>query len=927
MDKLFFSILLIGTSAICFAQSSPDEFYEDASELFHNQEYSSAIIQLKNALQINPEHVPSLVLTAETYIAQGKPAAAEETLIKARVLGADRRFINLNLAEVYRRQGKYQSILSELSIRNLSPQAGADILGYKSIAWLSLGNTSKAQELILESESIFPKISFRTLIAKIMTALSYRDFDSALGQSAGLIERFPQQSESWNTYASVLHASGQLIAAHEAYTEAVDISPMFVDARVSKSALGIDLGYLAEAEKDLTFLKTNFPYEPRAAYLRALLYTKYDTDNLAEKSFDELKICTEIIARLPPNRVSSDKQLPMVAAQAHYGLSEFETSKTYLAIHLKKNSQDPGANRLMGDVLLKLNDPVAAIKFLKPAMKARPNDIQIISLLASAYSKAGHHEKATQLLENLQKMDLEHSNLEDRLAITLLQAGHNEIGLVQLKSAFEKDTSNTQSGFQLAIALLKNSLYDDALAISQQLVAEAPNNIAFLNLLGIAQQGSGQTSDARNSFEAALKQQPESISTTINLAKLEAKLGNVSRSSLLLRETIKHNPESSLALLALAQLERQQNNLESSLKLAEKARLTDLENIDVRVFLMQIYILNEQYENAITLALDTNILANNSFESTITLARVYQLTGQPRKALAIYKQQAKVLGFHTERLHKLAQSMIEIGAYSDARYTLFKAIEGNPTHLPSRISFISLLLRTGEHNAAHNHATELVKIAPHKAISYLLLGDSQAALKNLESASNSYSKGLAIDFMPELALGLSRVQESLEAPEQSLKTLQRYWRDHPAIGAAYSIKLIQEQRFKLAKSTLEKLIESNPNNASHLNNMAYVLDRLGSSDALSYAQMAHKASPDNPYVNDTIGWLMVKAGKPEDGLKYLRQAVVRAGDVPEIRYHIGKALLDLGRKAEAKRELKASIDSGQTFNGFTDAKALLKSLG
>lgn len=927
MGKLYLSITLLCISAFSSAQSTPDGFYEDAKKLFHDQQYPAAIIQLKNALQLNPEHVPSLVLTAETYIAQDRPSAAEEALIKARVLGADRRFINLNLAEVYRRQGKYQSILNEISTRNLPANTAANILGYKSIAWLSLGKKNKAQELVEESESIVPTTSFRTLIAKTLIAISNRDFDASIRLGEQLTQNFPQRSQSWNTYASALHASGQLQGARKAYTKAVETSPMFVDARVSKSALELDLNNLEEANNDLQFLKKNFPYEPRAAYLRALLYTKLSPEDFAKKSFEELKICTEIIARLPQSRVSSDKQLPMVAAQAHYGLSEFESSKSYLSLYLKKNNQDPGANRLMGDILLKLNDPVAAIKFLKPAFQRQPQDTKVISLLATAYSKAGHHEKATELLEQLQKSDKSNTDLEDRLAITLLQAGHHESGIAQLSSAVNNDTANSQSGFQLVIALLKNGRYDEALKIAKGLAEENPHNIAFLNLLGIAQHSAGNISPARESFQTALKIQPTSTSTTINLAKLEAKSGNAQRAHEALQRALTDNPESSQVMLALARLERNADNIESALKLAEKARLQDIDNIDIRVFLMELYVIDQQYENAVTLALDTNILANNSYESKITLARVYQQTEQPRKALAIYKQQVKAIGFHTERLYDLAQAMMALKAYTDARHALFKAIEGNPKHLPSRVSFISLLLLTGEHNTAIEHSNQLVDIYPKEAIAYLMLADSQFALKQLKSASTSYSKGLSVGFLPELALGLSRTQSAQGQQQQSLETLQRYWQEHPAIGAAYSIQLIEENKLLKAKATLEQLIESTQSNASHLNNMAYVLDELGSPEALRYAQRAHRASPENPYINDTVGWLMVKAGMPEQGLKYLRQAAVRASNVPEIRYHIGKALLDLGRNAEAKQELKASVDSGESFNGIADAKALLKSLG
>ena len=45
-----------------------------------------------------------------------------------------------------------------------------------------------------------------------------------------------------------------------------------------------------------------------------------------------------------------------------------------------------------------------------------------------------------------------------------------------------------------------------------------------------------------------------------------------------------------------------------------------------------------------------------------------------------------------------------------------------------------------------------------------------------------------------------------------------------------------------------------------------------------------------------------------------------------MRYHIGAALLILGRDQEALEELKAAIDSGKTFTDEEDAVKLIQEL-
>lgn len=914
-------------SPLIFAQSTVDEFYEDASQLSHEKSYAAAIIQLKNALQLNPEHMPSLVLSAEAYIAQDNYPAAEEALIKARVLGADRKYINLTLAKTYKNQGKYRYIIDEISTRNLPSPVVADLLGYKAMAWLSLGKNTKAQELIEQSQQLAPN-SLQTLVAATLMAIGQGEFATAVETGKQSTIHYPHSPEAWNAYAGALHGSGQLQSALTAYGTTLQYNERHVDARVSKSALALDLELLDDADKDLSYLRTNFPYEPRAAYLRALLYTKQSTDNnnLSEKTRQELRLCVEVIARLPTERVSNDKQLPMFAAQAHYALSEFEASKAYLSAYLKKNNRDPGANRLMGDILVRLNDPAAAIKYLRPIYRSYPHDAKLVNLLATAYSQSGRYDKATELLSSLKDSQQSSDGINSRLAISLMQAGHSQSGIEGLTQVFEETQGQDTSGFSLVVALLQKGRPTEALQYAEKLSDKDPDNISYLNLLGVAQLGTNRVDLARQSFERILTISPENLSAIINLAKLESNNNNIDDAKSLLGKALQQQPNSSRVLLALAQLEAQQGNLEGAIKLAEKARIEKPDNLDTRLALIEWYIRTDRDGDAETLALDTNILDSNSFESTLTLANVYQYTGKPRKALSIYKLLAKEAGFHSERLYLIAMKMIEIQALKDARHTLFKAIEGNPNDLSALSSYISLQLSLEENEDAYQRSLELVNRHPDEAISYLMLAESLGQLDRTEESIPQYQKGLDQSFLPDLVLGLAKAHLAMKDTVSTKNLLEEFWEIHPSIGSAYSLFLIDNKQWLDSKKILTSLLQANKNNPIHLNNMAYVLDQLNDKQAIEYAQRAHEISPRNPYVNDTFGWLLVKSGSPEEGLKYLRQAVARASSLPEIRYHLGKALLALGRREEAKREFQSALQSGTKFDGYQDAKNLLKSL-
>jgi Tfp pilus assembly protein PilF len=56
------------------------------------------------------------------------------------------------------------------------------------------------------------------------------------------------------------------------------------------------------------------------------------------------------------------------------------------------------------------------------------------------------------------------------------------------------------------------------------------------------------------------------------------------------------------------------------------------------------------------------------------------------------------------------------------------------------------------------------------------------------------------------------------------------------------------------------------------------------------AEKAYRLAPRDANVADTYGWALVEAGQVEKGLRYLREAQVRAPNNTEIQSHLNEAL-------------------------------------
>src|SRR5690606_17109420 len=84
---------LSGAITISSTALAEDRYLRDAQQYFDKGEINAAIIQLKNALQRQPEHGPGRLLLGRSYLRQGEGASAEKELERARVLGVEDRTV------------------------------------------------------------------------------------------------------------------------------------------------------------------------------------------------------------------------------------------------------------------------------------------------------------------------------------------------------------------------------------------------------------------------------------------------------------------------------------------------------------------------------------------------------------------------------------------------------------------------------------------------------------------------------------------------------------------------------------------------------------------------------------------------------------------------------------------------------------------
>jgi predicted Zn-dependent protease len=121
-------------------------------------------------------------------------------------------------------------------------------------------------------------------------------------------------------------------------------------------------------------------------------------------------------------------------------------------------------------------------------------------------------------------------------------------------------------------------------------------------------------------------------------------------------------------------------------------------------------------------------------------------------------------------------------------------------------------------------------------------------------------------------------------------------------------------------------VEITPNNPIALNNLAWVAGELGDARAVGYAERALKLAPNSANILDTLGALLVKQGDAKQGITYIERARSIDPKRAEFQLSYARALIALGQKDAARKELEALAQREESFNGKEAVPSLLKSL-
>lgn len=911
------TILCIGGMTACGKTQTSETLVAEAKQYQQKGDNKAAIIQLKNALQKNPEDVEVRYVLGTIYNETADFPSAEKELRKALSLGMNPVKVLPDLGKTLLMQGKFQVVLDEIK-QIPGEKESAEISVSRGNAYLALGKNQEAKESFeqaLKNKPDFPD----ALIGLARYSITEKNIDAATGFTEQAATKNPQNTDVVIFKGDFLRAQGKLDLALAAYDQALKIQPDNNAAHINKAFLEIGTGKFDLAKADIDAARKTSPNSLIIFYVQALLDFRQGKHAAAWESL-------QTVLRVAPDHMSS----VLLAGAVQFALGSMPQAEQHLKKYLEKDPGNLYARKLMASTLLKSHRIQNAIDVLAPALKAaQQDDIQLFALAGESYMQAGDYTKATEYFAKASALAPKAAELHSALGLSKLALGESDRAVAEMETAAALDTKSPKAGVLLVMTHLRLKEYDKALVAAKALEKEQPDNPMVYNLKGAAYLGKNDSTAARASFEKALSVEPTNLPTVINLVQLDLRDKKPEVAKKRLEAILEKDKKNSQVMTALADLALSQGQPKEATTWLENASKENPDALQPAMLLAAHYLRIGEKQKALTLAQKLQGSNSNDPEILNILAQAQLVNGDKSAALTTYSRLAAIKPDSAPAQFLIATVHMAMQNQSAASDALKKALSLKPDYIDAQLALAFLEVNKGNYEQALTIARQIQKKNFKSTVGFELEGDVLMAQKKPDLAVRAYEQAFTISKNGELMVKLHTSLSQAGKGKAADIRLAQWLKEHPVDVTArmYQAEIyLASKQNKAAIEQYQAVLQQNAKNISALNNLAWLYQQEKDPRALEYAEKANQLAPDNPAILDTLGWMLVEQGNTTRGLPLLQKAASTVPEAVAIRYHLVLGLVKFGDKAKARKELEQILATGKTFPQIEEAKALLKQL-
>ncbi len=914
---IFIHILLLLCVALngCGKSQSTEKLLAEARQYKQKGDNKAAIIQLKNALQKDPENKDARFLLGEIYNDFGDPVSAEKEVRKAISLGIPPTVALPALTKALLSQNQFQKVLDELGTDARSTTE-PEMMILRGNAFLGLEKKLEAKDSFESILKLRPDFA-PALLGLARVAIAERNIGDANRFTEQAVLKNPTNAEAWLFKGDLLRVQGDQDGALKAYAETTRIDPTNSAALLVKANLEIGMKKFAEAKADIDAAKKLATNQVLALYSQALL--EYGQNNF-KASLESL----QQVEKYAPDFMPA----VLLSGAVQFSLGSTKQAEQYLRKYLDSNPRNIYAKKLLVGTLLKTSQAEQAITVLEPILKAGSDDSQIYALAGDAYLKLKNFNKATEYYEKANTLSPNTAEYHTALGLSKVGQGNSASAIAELEKASDLDPKSTRAGILLIMTQLKLKEYDKALAIAKATEKEQPDNPLIHNLKGGIYLTKKDMANARVSFEKAVSLQANYFPAIANLARLDVQEKKPDVAKKRLEAALEKDKKNVQLITALANLAVFQKNDTEARVWYERAANENPDSLQAAQLLAQHYLKIAEKDKALVFTKKAQASNPTSPGFMELLARVQLSVSDKAGALESYTKFAAMQPESAPAQFKVASTLMSMGNETEAIDALKKTLRIDAKFLDAQLALSTIYAKKGNFDEALILSRQIQTQYEKSPLGFVQEGDIFLLQKKNAQAIQSYERALKLAKFGQIVTKLHNAMILDGKTKDADARINLWLKENPKDNATkmyFGMYLLStESNKKAGIDQLTQILNTEPENVVVLNNLAWALGEAKDKKAIDYAEKANKIAPNNAAIMDTLGWIMVEQGDTAKGAAIIKQALQIAPESLDIRYHNAVAMFKLGDKDKARKEFEQILAKDSNYSKANEIKALLK---
>ena len=856
------ALLIAGCGNKEAEQAANVERHLRAADAYTQQgQLRAAMIEAKNAIQLQPENAAGYKALARIYNHMGAYGATQDLL--ENVVARHPETSTL-LAEAYLNTQKYRSTLDVLNKHTAQDPA------------------EQYQQWILRGRAQIP--------------LGDRSgFDTTLTQ---LVQHENSQLDVELLRARWALANGESETAEKSLTQLLNQNPDHFDALILQGEIALYQNDLPKAEKHFTRALTTLGNTDIMTAQRIMVLNQLTDVLIREGRTSEAYAYQKLLSEANPESHSAQQRFN--EALALYQDGNYADAEAVLTKLHEEFPQNSTTGTLLGLVQHQLGRDESAAELFDQYIDPETASTSLIQTAVLTKLRADQDDEALTLLKMASDNQPQNPALLASYGLALLDrdAKSNE-GALALEKSLALDTSQQRLRIALAKRYFALENTEQALAQLQKAYAEMPLDIIIQQSYFHALIANGQQAEVKRLINAFQQQFPDNPRGDFLAGWLAYEEKNFTEAQRAFEKAIAHpdNREKQFAYAGLAQIYTDQQQPQQAAESWQSALKADPAMIPAYGHWLKLMQALKRNREAITF-LNELEEGSQQWQPSVMLARIHvaqnniqQAITHIETALARSGNSMPVKQLAANLYHQQGANLMAQKRFDEAKTFLLRALKLFPDNIRYVASMVQAELVTGDISEAQKLLDQLAATQTNQTQRFNLQAMIRIAEKKPEEALQLYRQSWQSAPNDAAAEALFNHYQKSE-PQQADTFVDEWLQKLPESAKPTLIKAMAAQRTKNMADAVkwyEKTLELAPQMPAALNNLAWIYYEQKDPRALELARRAYELAPNSAAILDTYGWLLVESGDVQQGHDILERAAQAAPDNQEIQGHLAEA--------------------------------------